>query len=59
MPRLAQHADKLAIIRSMHHRCSAHGKGANRQRIANSGGCFVRHDSAVLSVRGNRQQPCG
>jgi hypothetical protein len=27
MPRLAQHTDKLAIIRSMHHRCSAHGKG--------------------------------
>ena len=27
MPRLAQHTDKLAIIRSMHHRSSAHGKG--------------------------------
>ena len=27
MPRLAQHTDKLAIVRSMHHRCSAHGKG--------------------------------
>ncbi len=27
MPRLAQDTDKLAIIRSMHHRCSAHGKG--------------------------------
>jgi len=27
MPRLARHADKLAIIRSMHHRSSAHGKG--------------------------------
>src|SRR5580765_2769514 len=27
MPRLAQHTDKIAIIRSMHHRCSAHGKG--------------------------------
>lgn len=27
LPRLAQHTDKLAIIRSMHHRSSAHGKG--------------------------------
>jgi Protein of unknown function (DUF1501) len=27
MPRLARHTDKLAIIRSMHHRSSAHGKG--------------------------------
>ena len=27
LPRLARHTDKLAIIRSMHHRCSAHGKG--------------------------------
>jgi len=27
MPRLAQHTDKLAIIRSMNHRSSAHGKG--------------------------------
>jgi hypothetical protein len=27
LPRLAQHTEKLAIIRSMHHRCSAHGKG--------------------------------
>jgi hypothetical protein len=27
LPRLARHADKLAIIRSMHHRSSAHGKG--------------------------------
>jgi hypothetical protein len=27
LPRLAQHTDKLAIVRSMHHRCSAHGKG--------------------------------
>ena len=32
---------------------------ANRQRIANSGGRFVRHNAAALSVRGNRQQPCG
>jgi hypothetical protein len=32
---------------------------ANRQRIANSRGCFVRHGSAALSVCGNRQQPCG
>ena len=27
LPRLARHTDKLAIIRSMHHRSSAHGKG--------------------------------
>jgi uncharacterized protein DUF1501 len=27
MPRLARHTDKLAIIRSIHHRSSAHGKG--------------------------------
>src|SRR5439155_18726689 len=27
IPLLAQHTDKLAIIRSMHHRSSAHGKG--------------------------------
>ena len=27
LPGLAQHTDKLAIIRSMHHRSSAHGKG--------------------------------
>src|SRR3954451_15731337 len=27
LPRLAGHTDKLAIIRSMHHRSSAHGKG--------------------------------
>jgi uncharacterized protein (DUF1501 family) len=27
LPRLAQQIDKLAIIRSMHHRSSAHGKG--------------------------------
>src|SRR5262249_609666 len=27
LPRLAQHTDKLALIRSMHHRSSAHGKG--------------------------------
>jgi len=27
IPRLARHTDKLAIIRSMHHRSSAHGKG--------------------------------
>lgn len=27
MPRLAVHTDKLAIVRSMHHRSSAHGKG--------------------------------
>jgi hypothetical protein len=27
LPRLAAHTDKLAIIRSMHHRSSAHGKG--------------------------------
>lgn len=27
LPRLAQHTDKMAIIRSMHHRSSAHGKG--------------------------------
>src|SRR5215207_7313448 len=27
MPRLARHTDKLAIVRSMHHRSSAHGKG--------------------------------
>ncbi len=27
MPRLARHTDKLAIIRSMHHSSSAHGKG--------------------------------
>ena len=27
LPRLAEHTDKLAIIRSMHHRSSAHGKG--------------------------------
>ncbi len=27
MPLLARHTDKLAIVRSMHHRCSAHGKG--------------------------------
>ncbi len=27
LPRLAQHTDKLAIVRSMHHRSSAHGKG--------------------------------
>lgn len=27
LPRLAQHTDKLAILRSMHHRSSAHGKG--------------------------------
>jgi hypothetical protein len=27
LPLLAQHADKLAIIRSIHHRSSAHGKG--------------------------------
>src|SRR6516225_2341357 len=27
MPLLAQHTDKLAIIRSIHHRSSAHGKG--------------------------------
>ncbi len=27
LPRIARHADKLAIIRSMHHRASAHGKG--------------------------------
>ena len=27
MPGLARHTDKLAIIRSMHHRSSAHGKG--------------------------------
>jgi hypothetical protein len=27
MPRLAQHTDKLAIVRSIHHRASAHGKG--------------------------------
>src|SRR6266853_469305 len=27
LPLLAQHTDKLAIIRSMHHRSSAHGKG--------------------------------
>src|SRR5207302_9700121 len=27
LPRLAQYTDKLAIIRSMHHRSSAHGKG--------------------------------
>lgn len=27
LPRLAQHIDKLAIVRSMHHRSSAHGKG--------------------------------
>jgi Protein of unknown function (DUF1501) len=27
LPLLAQHTDKLAIVRSMHHRSSAHGKG--------------------------------
>ena len=27
LPRLARHTDKLAIIRSMHHRSSDHGKG--------------------------------
>jgi len=27
LPRIAMHTDKLAIIRSMHHRSSAHGKG--------------------------------
>lgn len=27
LPRLAGHVDKLAIVRSMHHRSSAHGKG--------------------------------
>jgi uncharacterized protein (DUF1501 family) len=27
MPLIAQHTDKLAIIRSIHHRSSAHGKG--------------------------------
>src|SRR5688500_14113214 len=27
LPRLARHTDKLAIIRSMHHRSTAHGKG--------------------------------
>src|SRR5687767_13053600 len=27
MPRLARHAGELAIVRSMHHRSSAHGKG--------------------------------
>jgi uncharacterized protein (DUF1501 family) len=27
MPRLARHTDKLAIVRSMNHRSSAHGKG--------------------------------
>src|SRR5215813_13280603 len=27
LPRLSRHIDKLAIIRSMHHRSSAHGKG--------------------------------
>ncbi len=27
IPKLAMHTDKLAIIRSMHHRSSAHGKG--------------------------------
>jgi len=27
LPHLARHIDKLAIIRSMHHRSSAHGKG--------------------------------
>ncbi len=27
LPRLSNHTDKLAIIRSMHHRSSAHGKG--------------------------------
>src|SRR2546430_1758846 len=27
MPRLARHTGKLAIIRSIHHRSSAHGKG--------------------------------
>ncbi len=27
MPLLAQHTDKLAVIRSIHHRSSAHGKG--------------------------------
>ncbi len=27
LPRLARHTDKLAIIRSIHHRSSAHGKG--------------------------------
>jgi len=27
MPLLARHTDKLAIVRSMHHRSSAHGKG--------------------------------
>lgn len=27
LPRMAQYTDKLAIIRSMHHRSSAHGKG--------------------------------
>src|SRR5438128_4462150 len=27
LPRLAQHMDQLAIVRSMHHRSSAHGKG--------------------------------
>lgn len=27
LPRLARHIDKLAIVRSMHHRSSAHGKG--------------------------------
>ena len=27
LPRLARHTDRLAIIRSMHHRSTAHGKG--------------------------------
>ncbi len=27
LPHLARHTDKLAIVRSMHHRSSAHGKG--------------------------------
>ena len=27
LPRLSQQTDKLAIIRSMHHECTAHGKG--------------------------------
>jgi uncharacterized protein (DUF1501 family) len=27
LPRLARHVEKLAIVRSMHHRSSAHGKG--------------------------------
>jgi hypothetical protein len=27
LPRTAQHTDKLAIVRSIHHRSSAHGKG--------------------------------